>query len=160
MDNLPELSRASASKGLWFVFKDGAHTIRAWGSYWTGLERIYFDNDLILQAPSRADSFEFQHQNNVYRIEFCTRSVAIGQMRCSFEKNSEVLSTYASKRRKVINVRPIAVHIFAALVFGLLTGILNLPLWSSFVCIMLAFALTLLSNAKTDDFIIEEVQLQ
>lgn len=158
MTPLPIQSRASATKGLWFVFKDGEHFIRAWGSYWTGIERIYFDEQLVLHSPTRAQAYEFTRAANHYRVEFCNQSVAIGQLHCAFYKNGQLHSSVRSKRRKVINIRPIYAHIGACLGFGLAAGLLHLPPWSGFICIMLSFAITVLSNAKKDDFIIEESQ--
>lgn len=153
---LPEQSRASASKGMWFVFHDGPNVIRAWGSYWTGLERIYFNDDLVVYSAERAEQFDFYHEGNHYRLEFCTRSVAIGQLRCTFIKDGEVISVLRSKRRKVLNVRPIYAHIAVCFAFGVSAGALNLPIWAGVVFIMASCLITLLSNAKTDKFDIEQ----
>lgn len=141
---------------MWFVFLDGTNTIRAWGSYWTGLERIYFNDALVVQSLERGEEFEFEINNTQYQIAFCTRSVAIGQIHCTLFKDGHTIQTLHSKRRKVLNIRPIRAHIGTCLFFGLTAGILNLPLWSGFACIMLSFCITLLSNAKKDEFIIEQ----
>lgn len=141
------------------MFSDGEHRVLAWGSYWTGLERIYFDDELVLQSSTREEVFEFQRNNTRYRIEFCPHSIAIGQLRCAFFRDGELLSSLRSKRKKIINIRPVYAHIAACIIFGVLAGLAHLPLWAGFLSIMISFALTLLSNAKADEFIIEELQI-
>ena len=155
---LPDVSRASATKGLWLVFKDDDRIIRAWGSYWTGLERIFVNDQLILSSPTRGEVFQFEYDNDQYRIEFSTKSVAMGQLHCCFFKNGTLLSELHSKRRKIINIRPIVAHITTCVGFGFTAGLLQFPVWSGLFFITLSFGVTLLSNAKTDTFIIEKRQ--
>ena len=157
MQNLPTHSSASASKGMWFVFRDRDDTIRTWGSCWTGLERVYFNDQLVAESFKRDDCYVFQHKGHEYQIEFCTRSVAIGRIACSLYKDKQKIGAYNSKRRKVLNVRPTYAYLFAGLGLGLIGGLLNMPPWFIIVLIATSLAITLLTCAKKDQFIIEQV---
>ncbi len=156
MLTLPECSRASASNGMWFVFKDGDDIIHAWGSYWTGLERLFLNGVLKVQTTARNQPIEFASAQHLFRVELCAKKLAIGQLKCTLFKDGEPHVTIRSKRRKVINTRPIVSHIVACGLFGLLAGFFALPLWSVLSCFMLSFGITLLSNAKTDTFVIDQ----
>lgn len=142
---------------MWFVFKDGPHFIRAWASYWIGLECIYFGEEQIAQTQKREDNFNFEKYGASYRIEFCTRSVSLGHVRCALYKNGSHIQTISSKRRKVLNTRPVLVHIGAGVILGTLMGLLHLPAWAGITFIMLSLIITLLTSAKKDDFVIEHI---
>lgn len=155
MATLPTQSSASASKGIWFVFWCNGNIVRAWGSCWTGVEQIYFNDELVLTSWKRDDHYVFRRDGHEYQIYFCTRSVAQGKIRCRLYQDGVKIGAYHSKRRKVLNMRPTFAHLYAALGAGLVAGLLAMPAWFGLVFIVFSFLITILTAAKTDDFIIE-----
>lgn len=121
-----------------------------------GLERVYFNDRLILLSIHRGEKLAFEVDNTQYRIEFCTRSVSMGKMLCSFYINGELTHSLLSTRVKVLNTRPVLTHIGACAAFGAISGLLHLPLWAGLACIMISFAVTLLTTAKKDEFVIRQ----
>lgn len=156
MAQLPSQSSASVSKGIWFVFQCNGNIVRAWGSCWTGVERIYFNDELVMESWKRDDHYIFQRQGHEYQIFFCTRSVAQGKIRCRLYQDGTQVGAYHSKRRKVLNMRPTIAHLASGLGIGLLAGLLSMPPWFGLVFIVFSFIITLLTTAKTDNFIIEQ----
>jgi len=77
MKALPAISEASVEKGFWFVFPTGDHTIRAWGSCITGLERIYVDDVVVSECRSvrRTGTHSFLVAGHNYTVVFKTISM-------------------------------------------------------------------------------------
>lgn len=154
---LPALSHANVNEGMWYVFYDGDIVIRAWGSSWTGFERVYY-NDIILQRNSSAspqDEYCFKQKNHLYRIRCKTKNVQRWQVECELWKDHKLIQTIKCKRRKLWNVRPILAHLWMGLSVGLIGGLLKMPWWFGIVFIFSALTTTLLTTAKTGDFIFE-----
>jgi hypothetical protein len=156
--NLPAISNASLSKGMWYVFHDGDNVIRAWGSGWTGLERVYFNNELVARHHhfKRLESISFEKNNHQYRIQCFSTSLQKWQARCVFWRDGEKLCALKCKRRKIFNVRPTMAHMTVGLIVGLIGGALHAPAMFGVLFIFLSLSLTLLTTAKTEDFVIEQ----
>lgn len=155
---LPDNSCASLSKGMWYVFHDGQNTIRAWGPGWSGLERIYF-NDHMLTSPRqrrRVEQFVFEQDGHRYRVECSNSERHKWQVHCSFWKDDQPVCTLKCRRRKIFNGRPTLAHLAAGLLAGLIGGIFNMPPWFGVIFIFASISLTLLTTAKTEEFIIEQ----
>jgi hypothetical protein len=157
-NELPAVSNASLSKGMWYVFHDGNNVIRAWGSSWTGLERVYFNDELIARHShlERIESVCFEKGQHRYRIQCISANLQKWQARCIFWRDENKLCALNCKRRKMFNIRPTTAHLTVGLCFGLLGGILQAPALLGVVFIFLSLSLTLLTTAKTADFIIEQ----
>lgn len=155
MTRLPEQSSASATKGMWFVFAEGGNKIRAWGSCWTGLERVYFNDEMVAQSFKRDNVYVFRHGRDEFQVDFCTRSVSEGKIQCSLHKNGEPVGMFKSKRRRLLNARPILIHLGASLGIGIGAGYMPIPSWFGWVFVVMSLLITLLANAKTDEFVIE-----
>ena len=155
---LPDTSSASISKGMWYVFHDGQNTIRAWGSGWTGLERIYFNDQMLADCKhlKRVEQFAFEQEGHLYKVQCSNSNLQKWQVHCSFWKDGHLVCTLKCKRRKVFNVRPTFAHLAAGLLVGVIGGVLKMPAWFGIVFIFISLSLTLLTTAKTDDFIIEQ----
>ena len=158
---LPEHSNASLSKGMWYVFHDGADVIRAWGSGWAGLERIYFNDELVSRHNhlSRLESMSFEKRNHRYRIECVSTSLQKWQAHCVFWRDDVKLCSLKCKRRKIFDVRPTMAHLVVGLIVGLIGGMLQAPAIFGILFIFLSLSLTLLTTAKTEDFVIEQEPL-
>lgn len=156
--NLPSASNASLSKGMWYVFRDGENVIRAWGSGWTGLERVYFNDQLVVRHShfKRPDSIHFEKDNHRYRIQCSNTNSQKWQARCDFWRDGEKVCTMKCRRRKIFDVRPTMAHLVAGLVTGLIGGALHAPALFGVFFIFLSLSLTLLTTAKTEDFVFEQ----
>lgn len=156
--DLPASSNASLSKGMWYVFHDGDNVIRAWGSGWAGLEQVYFNDELVAKNHlyKRLESVNFEKNNRHYHIQCTNTSLQKWQAHCVFWRDGEKLCTLKCKRRKIFNVRPTMAHMTAGLVAGLIGGVLQPPAVFGVLFIFLSLSLTLLTTAKTDDFVIEQ----
>lgn len=158
LQSLPASSNASLSKGMWYVFYDGNDIIRAWGSGWTGLERVYFNDELVVRHHhfKRLESVSFEKNNHRYQIQCFSTSLQKWQAHCSFWRDGKKQCTLKCKRRKLFNVRPTAAHMTIGLVGGLISGALQAPVLFGVLFIFMSLSLTLLTTAKTDDFVIEQ----
>jgi hypothetical protein len=157
-NELPDNSCASLSKGMWYVFHDGHNTIRAWGPGWSGLERVYFNDHILANCHhrKRVEEFAFERDGHSYRVH-CSNSMRHKwQVHCSFWKDDQPVCTLKCRRRKIFNIRPTFAHLVAGLLVGLIGGILKMPPWFGVMFIFMSIGLTLLSTAKTEDFIIEQ----
>lgn len=157
---LPQLSNADANHGMWYVFRDGDAMIRAWGSSWTRLEQIYYDN-LILKRYSntrRRAQYCFSKNGHHYHIACKTRSVQRWQVECELWKDDQLVQVIRCKRRKLWNLRPTLAHLCVGLGTGLLGGLMKMPWWFGIVFIFASLTTTLLTTAKTGDIIFENEQ--
>jgi len=156
--NLPAVSNASLSKGMWYVFHDGNNVIRAWGSDWTGLERVYFNDEVVARHNhlTRMESICFEKDHHQYRIQCTSTSLQKWQAHCVFWRDDIKLCSLKCKRRKIFNIRPTMAHMVVGLTVGLVGGVLQAPAIFGIVFIFLSLSLTLLTTAKTEDFVIEQ----
>jgi hypothetical protein len=159
---LPNHSCAHVRAGMWYVFRDGQNIIRAWGSDWTGLERVYFNETQVLtEHPlKRSNDVSFSVMGQHYRLECQNRPAQRWQVKCRLHKNHRPLCVIRCKRRRLLNVRPMWAQMLFGAAIGLLAGVIEVPPWFGIGFIMFAFFLTLLTLAKREDFLIEEDRLQ
>jgi hypothetical protein len=157
-NELPNSSCASLSKGMWYVFHDGQNTIRAWGPGWSGLERIYFNDKMLTHDHTRrrVEDFAFEQDGHRYRVQCSNNLWHKWQVHCSVWKDGQPVCTLKCRRRKIFNVRPSLAHLTAGLLAGLIAGLLKMPPWFGVMFIFISLSLTLLTTAKTEDFIIEQ----
>lgn len=154
---LPTFSHANVNEGMWYVFHDGETVIRAWGSSWTGFERVYY-NDVILHRSSsshREDQFSFTRNKDRYQIRCKTKNIQRWQVECELWKDGKLLQVIKCKRRKLCNIRPTMAHLLTGLSAGLIGGLMKMPWWFGIVFIFASLAITLLTTAKTRDFVFE-----
>lgn len=154
---LPALSHADVNKGMWYVFHDGDAVIRAWGSNWTGFERVYY-NDVILQrysSDSRQEQCSFSENHHFYEIHCKTQNLQRWQVECELWRDDKLVQVIKCKRRKLWNVRPTLAHLWVGLGAGLISGVMNMPGWFGIIFIFTSFTTTLLTTAKTGRFIFE-----
>lgn len=157
---LPMLSNADANHGMWYVFRDGDAVIRAWGSSWTRLEQIYYDNVILKRYSNtrRRGHYSFSKNGHHYRINCRTGSVQRWQVECELWKDDQLVQVIKCKRRKLWNLRPTFAHLCVGLGTGLLGGLMNMPWWFGIVFIFASLTTTLLTTAKTGDIIFEHEQ--
>jgi hypothetical protein len=143
---------------MWYVVHDGSNVIRAWGSGWAGLERIYFNDELVARHNqlTRLESICFEKDQHQYRIQCTSTSLQKWQARCVFWRDNVKLCSLKCRRRKIFNIRPTTAHLSAGLIVGLVGGALHAPAIFGILFVFLSLSLTLLTTAKTEDFIIEQ----
>lgn len=156
-NTLPALSNANITEGMWYVFYDGDNVIRAWGSSWTGFERVYY-NDIILQSyscGSRREQCSFKKNDHFYQIRCKTKNLQRWQVECELWKDRKIVQVIKCKRRKLWNIRPTLAHLWVGLGAGLISGVMKVPGWFGIIFVFVVLATTLLTTAKTGDFIFE-----
>lgn len=152
---LPAFSHANVNEGMWYVFRDGDTIIRAWGSSWTGFERVYY-NEVILHRSSisrREDQFLFIRNNSCYQIRCKTKNIQRWQVECELWKDGKLLQVIKCKRRKLCNLRPTLAHLLAGISAGIISGLTKMPWWFGIIFIFASLAITLITTAKTRDFV-------
>ncbi|MBC6907243.1 hypothetical protein DWB84_17525 [Saccharophagus sp. K07] len=143
---------------MWYVFNDGNNTIRAWGSSWTGLERVYFNDDLIARSNhfKRLEQIIFERDGHQYRIQCSSTSIQKWQVRCTLWRDDQKIASLKCKRRKVFNIRPSLAHLLAGIMVGILGGLLDTPAIFGILFIVISIIVTLVTTMKTSDFVIEQ----
>ncbi len=92
---LPEISSASIKNGIWFIFNDASNTIRVWGSSFSGREKIYVNDRLILASRNLKLNNEhtFNYDGIKYSIEFKMLNLFKSSMKCSLYKEGQHLKS-------------------------------------------------------------------
>lgn len=154
---LPVWSNASIDEGMWYVFRDGDHIIRAWGSSWTRLKRVYIDDIVVHRYDSgrHREHYAFASDGQIYRIHCRTKNLQRWQVECELWKNDQLVQVIRCKRRKLWNLRPTLAHLSVGLAAGIIGGMLRMPWWFGIVFIFASLTTTLLTTAKTDRFVFE-----
>ena len=82
-------SEFSYLKGVTFVFNDDSNEIKAWFSSFTGLEKIYVNDALVLSRRSLSikSKSTFQIGNNLYSVVFHVENLIQGSVVCTLSKN-------------------------------------------------------------------------
>jgi hypothetical protein len=124
---LPNTSKASFARGFWFVFHDGGRAIRAWGSAFSGLERIYLDNAIVSEGRNlkREGIHQFSIDGVGYSITFRTSNVLKGPLVCRLEKNGLVIKSLSCSYRRNV---PMLIAFFGAMVA--IVVLFDPPIWA------------------------------
>lgn len=156
--SLPQTPTASLNRGMWYVFHDGPNVIRAWGSTWVGLEKIYFNNQLIDSCTKlkRTKQHMFSIGDRKYLIKCITHAQLKWQAECQLWRNGSLLDGLRCKRKKVLELRPTLAHVYLGILLGILGGLLDMPVLYGIVFVGTSIILTLLSTAKTEEFVFEQ----
>ncbi|NND08384.1 MAG: hypothetical protein HKN87_18550 [Saprospiraceae bacterium] len=99
MSNLPAMSSANAA-GLWFVHEDDQIIVRVWLSLLTGKEKIYANNDLVVELrniTSLSAYHEFTYRDELYDVEVFGRDYLSGRLECNFFRGGVLTGSYASR---------------------------------------------------------------
>jgi len=163
MEALPAISEVSVAKGFWFVFSAGDHTIRAWGSCITGLERIYVDDAVVSECRriGRTSTHTFSATGRNYTVVFKNISIMKGQLECSLLSDGKVLKVYLAKYSgpKNFSAMRLAIGGAVGIAIGLLMFFFQLPLWASLGLFALAITANVMTRKKDKGrFSVEEVK--
>lgn len=108
--------RITSTKGMYFRFIDGENSIEACFASFSGVEKIYLNENLISEAKGYglSSSHEFASEQQSYKLELQSISLLKGEMRCSLHRDGELVNEF-----KVYRVKPPEWHNYA---FGGVVG--------------------------------------
>ncbi|MFT6285234.1 MAG: hypothetical protein ACJAXM_001717 [Arenicella sp.] len=79
--------------GYKFYFQDGDNQIACFGSFFTGKEEVYINDDLA--SSKRSVGFKSKHKfkfaENDYQIEYEMKNILTGRLTCTFLKNKHLI---------------------------------------------------------------------
>jgi len=80
--------------GYKFYFQDGDNQIACFGSYFTGKEEVYINDDLVSSRRSVniKSSHTFDFENSQYQVKFDMLNILTGRLECTLYKDQEVLA--------------------------------------------------------------------
>ncbi|MGE6448406.1 hypothetical protein [Pseudoalteromonas tetraodonis] len=80
--------------GYKFYFQDGDNQIACFGSYFTGKEEVYINDDLVSSRRSVniKSSHKFDFENSRYQVKFDMLNILTGRLECTLYKDQEVLA--------------------------------------------------------------------
>lgn len=120
---VPDRSRGSALRGLWFVFEQEGHTFALWTSSITGKEEVYVDGQLV--ATKTKIALTSVHTVGVggkeYTIALSTPHLTKGVFQVTLARSGRVLQGWATRfvTRRSTPVSIITVLASAILIFAL-----------------------------------------
>ncbi len=98
MKNLPQKSSANYANGIWFVHEDDEIIIRIWLSLMTGKEKVYANDDLVVEMrniTSMSTRHDFKYKGHSYDIDLICRDM-MGGFTCSFFRDGHLIGVYKS----------------------------------------------------------------
>lgn len=161
MEELPQYSKASYKKGIYFVYKNETDTIVFWLSFFSGKQIIYF-NDKIVSIKRNFKMESIHHfvdsQNNSYQVKYKT-SMKEKTVESQISINDNIVNTQQLKYYKV--PRPMFNRIVVPAIAGGLIGILGVvykyPI-KLLVAIGIFVVIANIFSSKIMTFEIEEIE--
>ncbi len=120
--------------GYKFYFQDGDNQIACFGSFFTGKEEVYINDDLVSSKRSMGlkskHQFEFAEQS--YQIEYEMINMLTGKVECSFFKNEQLLEQQQQTLISLIkNPTQALLFIGGSFAIGFLSGLVGYVLVST-----------------------------
>ncbi len=120
--------------GYKFYFQDGDNQIACFGSFFTGKEEVYINDDLVSSKRSMGlkskHQFEFAEQS--YQIEYEMINMLTGKVESSFLKNEQLLEQQQQTLISLIkNPTQALLFIGGSFAFGFLSGLVGYVLVST-----------------------------
>jgi hypothetical protein len=103
-ENLPDKSKGSIEEGLWLVFDDGINVIRFWGSTFSAKEKLYLNDNLIINKNNFKfkEELQFQHDNgNIYQFRLFVNSFLKGEIESTLTRNDEFIKRIIIRGDKI-----------------------------------------------------------
>lgn len=163
MEKLPEISEASISKGMWFVWNDGSNIVRVWGSGISGKEKIYLNDTLVSERRmlKTNSEYEFEDSNrNLYGVSINVANLQ-GKVECQFKKNGEVKKKIVFKYQfgSIFTLKNMVLLLSGFVLIFILAFFLKLTETVVFVLILVLFGLVYsISNKK--QYLIEDIDVK
>ena len=108
--------------GYKFYFQDGDDQIACFGSYFTGKEEVYVNDELI--SDKRNQRIHSGHQFNIgdndFKVMFEMRNILTGKLECSLYKNGQFIKSY--EQSSLLNNPKTSLKVLFGCFFGGLVG--------------------------------------
>lgn len=163
MEQLPEFSEASFSKGIWFVYNDEVNSLKMWVSCFTGKEKVYLNGECMSQKTNlkRRAVHKFEDaQGNNYEVISLVTSILKGVYECHFYKNGKLRKKYECRYKfgTLMNSKFLVLLLLGSVVLGVLAGLDYLSGFEIyiFIAIMILFRFR---SSGSGIFSIEEVAI-
>ncbi|MBQ4857006.1 hypothetical protein [Pseudoalteromonas sp. MMG007] len=77
--------------GYKFYFQDGDNQIACFGSYFTGKEEVFINDELVSSKRSvgRKSTHRFEFKEHNYQVKYHMLNIITGKLECTFFKNNE-----------------------------------------------------------------------
>ena len=108
--------------GYKFYFQDGDDQIACFGSYFTGKEEIYVNDDLVSSKGGMGVSSKhsFEYAGNTFQVSFDMQNILTGKLVCTVFKNQQRFSE--SQQTSLISNPKASLKVIAWSFFGGLVG--------------------------------------
>ncbi|BDF93345.1 hypothetical protein RC083_05085 [Pseudoalteromonas haloplanktis] len=82
--------------GYKFYFQDGDDQIACFGSYFTGKEEVYVNDELVSEKRSInvTSKHQFELSGNTFNVKFEMHNILTGRLECSLYKNKKLVKSY------------------------------------------------------------------
>jgi len=108
--------------GYKFYFQDGDDQIACFGSYFTGKEEVYINDELV--SDKRSINVTSQHQfelsGNTFNVKFEMLNILTGRLQCSLFKNKKLVKSY--EQSSLFNNPKTSLKVLAGCFLGGLIG--------------------------------------
>lgn len=120
--------------GYKFYFQDGDNQIACFGSFFTGKEEVYINDDLVSSKRSLGlrSKHQFELAGQSYQIEYAMINMLTGKLECSFFKNKQLLEQQQQTVISLIkNPKQALFFIGGSFAIGFLSGLVGYVLVST-----------------------------
>jgi hypothetical protein len=117
--------------GYKFYFQDGDNQIACFGSFFTGKEEIYINDDLVSTKRSIGVKSEhkFEFAGNVYHVEYFMKNILSGRLQCSLVKNQQLIQVQEQVSLSILkDPKKALLFIGGCFLVGFLSGYVALAL--------------------------------
>ena len=89
--------------GYKFYFQDGDDQIACFGSYFTGKEEVYINDELVSEKRSInvTSKHQFELSGNTFNVKFEMHNILTGRLECSLFKNKKLVKSQGKSMKKV-----------------------------------------------------------
>jgi len=118
-------NKVTLKKGYIYMFKDGEDDIMARCSAWSGMEEIYFNDDLVSKKRNLGitSHHQFNVNNHNYKMTFQVKSLLRGCIVCTVNKDSNLIGS-EEKTYYESNVGKLSWYLLLFLGLGIIVGYL------------------------------------
>ena len=108
--------------GYKFYFQDGDDQIACFGSYFTGKEEVYINDELVSEKRSInvTSTHQFELSGNRFNVKFEMHNILTGRLECSLFKNKKLIKSY--EQSSLFNNPKTSLKVFAGSFLGGLIG--------------------------------------
>ena len=116
--------------GYKFYFQDGDNQIACFGSFFTGKEEVYINDDLVSSKYSVGfkSKHRFQFAEDDYQVEYEMENIFSGRVAWSFFKNKQLIEQ--QKQTVLKDPKKAVLFIVSCFLIGVLSGIAGYKLLS------------------------------